>query len=276
MKSILLHVCLITGTSALVHNVFAASRETLLLPQYSRLQYTGSALCDQIIWTFKAPGGYLRQLAKVSEYCDRRDCTNETKPHCSLSSNGSLQLHGVTLGDAGQYKVTTYNVRREKSSEDTFILQVLGLDPGAGTHTDIYAHLGSDVLLPMRYNLIRDEDPMKCDQFIWIYSGPSESALITRSKGCEVTEHNFQRISDHNVSLDGSLALINVTRNNSGNYTVAIYSPGGQIIFTHNYALYVQDFFRERLTPHVFTHAAVCVLFSALLVCFITDLMKRG
>ncbi|XP_073407114.1 uncharacterized protein [Dendrobates tinctorius] len=274
MTSILLHMCLITGTSALVHNVFAASGETLVLPQYRRLQYTGGALCDQIVWTFRPRGEFLRQLAKVGEYCDRRDCNNETEPRCSLSSNGSLQLYGVKLDATGQYKVTTYNVRREKDSEDTFILQVLGLDPEAGTHSDIYAHPDSNVLLPMRYNLTRDEDPMKCDQFIWIYTGPSESALIARSKGCEMTEHNFRRFSNYNISLDGCLTLINVTRNISGNYTVAMCNSGGQIIFSHNYALYVQEFFWEQLVPHVFTHGVVCVLFSVLLVCFLTDLWK--
>ncbi|CAJ0928389.1 unnamed protein product, partial [Ranitomeya imitator] len=293
----------------LVHHVFAASRETLVLPQYTRLQYTGGTLCNQIIWTFRPPGEFLRQLAKVGEYCDRRGCNNETKPRCSLSSNGSLQLYDVKLDDAGLYKVTTYNVRREKNSEDTFIFQVLGnewrkeetlkeevtgLDPEAGTHTVIYARPDSDVLLPMRYNLTRDEDPMKCDQFIWIYTGPSESALITRSKGCEMTEHNFRRICSYNVSLDGHLTLINVTRNSSGNYTVAMYNSGGQIIFSHNYALYVQgipktisekedshikdniskEFLWEQSAPHVFTHGAVCVLFSVLLVCFLTDLWK--
>ncbi|KAM4047164.1 uncharacterized protein ACNLHF_010474 [Anomaloglossus baeobatrachus] len=289
MKAVLLHVCLITGASALIHNVSAAGGETIVLPQYTNLQYTGGSLCNQIVWTFKAEGGFLQQLAKVSEYCNRQDC-NETRPHCSLSGNGSLQLYGVKPGDHGQYKVTTYSVRREKSSEDTFNLQVLVLDPGAGDHTDLYTRPGSDVLLPTRYNLTTGDDPEKCDEFIWIYTGLPESALIARSKRCEMTEsRGFQRISNYNISRDGHLTLIKITRNNHGNYTIGVYNSRGQRTFSHNYALYVQgvsaddEDSRRRNTlsggflpwsPHVFTHGAVCVLFSLLLLGLLTDLWK--
>ncbi|XP_073524870.1 uncharacterized protein [Phyllobates terribilis] len=117
-----------------------------------------------------------------------------------------------------------------------------GLDPGAGTHTDIYARPGSDVLLPLRYNLTRDKDPMKCDGFIWNLRQNASGCdvLITKSKRCRVPELNVQRFPNYNVSLDGRLTIRNVTRNNSRDYIFTLYSEIGAPIYTQCYTLHVQ------------------------------------
>ncbi|XP_066454636.1 uncharacterized protein [Eleutherodactylus coqui] len=128
MKSIqlLVHICLlIAGTTALVHDIFVASGEEVVIPLDVRLEYTSGLLCNKFVWTFKGAGRFLRQLAYVSDICNKQDCKNESRPHCSLSSNGSLRLHEVKLEDAGQYKIVTYHVNRSSSTEDTFNLYVL-------------------------------------------------------------------------------------------------------------------------------------------------------
>ncbi|CAN2387695.1 hypothetical protein PRIEUP_LOCUS12014 [Pristimantis euphronides] len=128
MKSILLLVpifLLITETAAIVQDLFVASGEEIVIPLNVRLEYTSHLVCNKFKWTFKAPGGFLKDLAKVSDLCNKQDCNNESRPHCSLSSNGSLQLYGVKSQDGGQYKITTYDVSRDNITENTFTLHVL-------------------------------------------------------------------------------------------------------------------------------------------------------
>ncbi|XP_044140213.1 hemicentin-1-like isoform X2 [Bufo gargarizans] len=128
MKSIQLLVYIslfISGAVALVQDIFAASGGKIVIPLDTRLEYTSGILCNRFVWTFKRPRQFLRQLAGVDDYCNKRDCNNERRPHCSLSTNGSLQLHDVKPDDAGEYIITTYHVNKAKSTEDTFNLHVL-------------------------------------------------------------------------------------------------------------------------------------------------------
>ncbi|XP_040277647.1 uncharacterized protein LOC120993147 [Bufo bufo] len=128
MKSIQLLVyisLLIPGAVALVQDIFAASGGKIVIPLDTRLEYTSGILCNRFIWTFKRPRQFIRQLASVDDYCNKRDCNNEGRPQCSLSTNGSLQLHDVKPDDAGEYIITTYHVNKAKLTEDTFNLHVL-------------------------------------------------------------------------------------------------------------------------------------------------------
>lgn len=128
MKSLLhlvLICALITGSTAVAFDVFAASGEGIVLPLNVRLQHTSGSVCNGFVWTFEGPGRFLRQLASVNDECNKQECNNKTRPHCSLSSNGSLQLYGVRPEDAGLYTISTYHITRAKSTEDTFNLRVL-------------------------------------------------------------------------------------------------------------------------------------------------------
>ncbi|XP_077149692.1 uncharacterized protein LOC143814903 isoform X2 [Ranitomeya variabilis] len=114
-----------------------------------------------------------------------------------------------------------------------------GLDPEAGTHTDRYVRLGSNVLLPVTYNLTRDKDPQKCDEFIWSLrqKGSGNDSRIASSKRCRIT---FPRSPNYNVSLDGRLTVINVTRNISGNYIFTVGNFCGVKVFAQSYTLHIQ------------------------------------
>ncbi|XP_073407147.1 uncharacterized protein [Dendrobates tinctorius] len=114
--------------------------------------------------------------------------------------------------------------------------------PAGLTHTDVYARLGSDVLLPVTYNLTRDKDPQKCDEFTWSLSqkGSGSDSRIAKSKHCRMPELTFQRIPNYNVSLDGRLTVSNVTRNHSGNYIFTVYTSIGPPRFNHCYILHVK------------------------------------
>ncbi|XP_056409661.1 uncharacterized protein LOC130331362 isoform X2 [Hyla sarda] len=106
-----------------------------------------------------------------------------------------------------------------------------------GGHTDVFSSPGSDVLLPLRYNLTIDKDNKKCDQFIWRYN----SFQISRQRtDCYLNVYNYTGFSNYKIWEGGNLTLRNITRNNSGNYTV-IVRKGGDEVFTHNYNLHVQD-----------------------------------
>ncbi|XP_069616517.1 uncharacterized protein [Ranitomeya imitator] len=123
---------------------------------------------------------------------------------------------------------------------------VAGLDPEAGTRTERYVRLGSNVLLPVTYNLTRDEVPQKCDEFIWSFrqKGSGNDSWIARRKRCEMPKLTFP---NYNVSLDGRLTVSNVTRNISGNYIFTVYSSSGVKVFTQSYILHTQAAVSEPL-----------------------------
>ncbi|XP_075193890.1 Fc receptor-like protein 5 [Anomaloglossus baeobatrachus] len=116
---------------------------------------------------------------------------------------------------------------------------VQGLDPGANNHTDVYARPGSDVLVPIRYNLTRNETSKQCDEFTWSWKNEASTQFspIIKSKRCENTYYNF---TNYNVTVSGSLTISNVTRNNSGKYQLKVGDTSGRPKFTHNYTLHIQ------------------------------------
>ncbi|XP_056410681.1 uncharacterized protein LOC130348162 [Hyla sarda] len=125
MKSLLLLVCLlIPEVNAM--EIFAASGETIVLPMYTRLEHTSGQICNKYEWIFMGRyEKYKKKLGSVDDLCQRIEWTNKTRPHCSLSRNGSLQLYEVRVHDSGQYTVTTYHLSQVKKTQDVFNLQVL-------------------------------------------------------------------------------------------------------------------------------------------------------
>ncbi|XP_044142886.1 Fc receptor-like protein 5 isoform X2 [Bufo gargarizans] len=105
---------------------------------------------------------------------------------------------------------------------------------------DIFTRSGSDVLLPLRYNLSTEKD--KCDVFIWEWSyNGSSSSPISRSVRCKMRRYNITKFTNDNTSKDGHLTLTAVTKNNSGIYTVTVRNVGGNLILQENYNLQVQE-----------------------------------
>ncbi|XP_075707144.1 T-cell surface antigen CD2 [Rhinoderma darwinii] len=123
---LLVHICVVmTATIAIVQDVYAASGGKIVIPLDTRLEHTSGVICNKYTWTFLGSGPYIRRLAGGKENCIRDDCTNETRPRCSLSGNGSLQLYDVKPDDAGEYTIATYHISRAKNTEVTFNLHVL-------------------------------------------------------------------------------------------------------------------------------------------------------
>ncbi|XP_066457636.1 uncharacterized protein [Eleutherodactylus coqui] len=125
---------------------------------------------------------------------------------------------------------------------------VPGLNTGGGDHTEMYVRPGSDVLLPLSYNLTIDKTNKWCDTFDWQF----EQSKISKSRSCDILDYNnithFNMLntsvapfSNYKSSADGTINLINVTWKNSGKYNVIVNNPTkGSAVFTHTYTLHVQ------------------------------------
>ncbi|KAM4046133.1 Fc receptor-like protein 5 isoform 1-T1 [Anomaloglossus baeobatrachus] len=116
---------------------------------------------------------------------------------------------------------------------------IQGLDPGANNHTDVYARPGSDVLLPITYNLTRNESSKQCDEFTWRWKNEASTIFtpIIKNKRCKNTYYNF---TNYNVTVSGSLTISNVTKKNSGEYKLEVRDSNGKQKITHKYTLHIQ------------------------------------
>ncbi|XP_068122416.1 uncharacterized protein [Hyperolius riggenbachi] len=123
-QQVLVLLCVLKAAmSAASLDLYAAVGGRIVIPQETRLEHSTGTLCNPYTWRYeKEPGVGLKEIAQVTHVCGKTDCR---WPHCSLTSNGSLQLEQVTQNDSGHYTVTTYSTAKVQIQERTFVLHVL-------------------------------------------------------------------------------------------------------------------------------------------------------
>ncbi|XP_077335495.1 uncharacterized protein LOC143981501 [Lithobates pipiens] len=105
---------------------------------------------------------------------------------------------------------------------------------------EIFTRPGSDLLIPIRSNLILNRpDRWECDLIFWFYKrSPGDWKELAKHSYCELSESGY--FPNTRISENGSLIISNVTPENDGKYRVYIYNSAFSLIQTDKYIIHVE------------------------------------
>ncbi|XP_073473655.1 uncharacterized protein [Aquarana catesbeiana] len=159
-----------------------------------------------------------------------------TKPNIRLSViGGSQERYSATannitaiVGSPGSWNITCTVENGVSQSEESRA----GVTCPGNVPEEIFTRPGSDLLLPIRRHLtLNHTDTEKCDRIEWKnkdLTRPDDTRIFIHS-GCSLSKSENKFFLNTRISENGSLIISNVTLENDGIYSVAIYSRGDRI-----------------------------------------------